>query len=212
MGFPGEKSAVRAEALEDYWRDFAFLGINEELRFPGGLALEVRQLTLRMYVQLCAVRSPFFKGGRVGPEHVAQVLWRLSPKYDTRTTNPNARQELVAEIARLPFRASVRVIDRFLQKMMLDKPPIRRRKNGAKVDTSFAASIIHAIASSYGWSDELILDLPMPRIFQYMRKIHRDNDPDLARFSPLRDRFRQRVMDNFLQKRREWNEQHADES
>ena len=35
---------ARADRLEDYWRDYAFLGLNEELSFPGGRKIEVRLL------------------------------------------------------------------------------------------------------------------------------------------------------------------------
>ena len=57
---PGyDLACKRADRIEDYWRDFAFLGIDETLRIAGGYKIEVRPLTLRIFIQLCAVRSPF---------------------------------------------------------------------------------------------------------------------------------------------------------
>jgi len=191
----------RAERLEDYWRDFAFLGLTEELRFGSKRKIEVRQLTLRMFIQLCAVRSPFLVGGNVGPEHVAQILWRLSPDYDRRAST-DARKEFVASISDLPFRTSVRSITRFLDRMLIDRPPGSSKSNCQKPDTSFAASMVHQLAISYGWSDDAILDLPMPRLFQYLRKIHRSNDPELAYFNPLRDRFVNYVTDKVIETRK----------
>jgi hypothetical protein len=188
---------ARAERLEDYWRDYAFLGLTEELRIAGQKhPVRVRQLTLRMFIQLCAVRSPFLVGGRVGPEHVAQILWRLSPEY-----GKSARQEFVATVADLPFTATTRAITRYLDRMLIDKPPQSGKSNGSRPDTSFAASMIHQLAKEYGWSDEAILDLPMPRLFQYMRKIHRGYDPDLLHFNPLRDRFVKHITDKVIAQR-----------
>ncbi len=194
MGF-SRHSANRADRLEDYWRNFAFLGLNEELRFFGGHKVEVRLLTLRMFIQLCAVRSPFLVGGRVGPEHVAQILWRLSPAYDTRTSNPEARRQFVESIAAIPFKSSVRNIGRYIDRMLIDKPPQPAGKLvKGKADTSFAASMVHRLAGEYGWSGEEILELPMPRIFQYLRRIQRENDPKSALWNPIRDRFVARWM------------------
>jgi hypothetical protein len=193
---------ARADRLEKYWRDFAFLGLPEELNIAGQKVV-VRLLTLRMFVQLCAVNSPFFVGGRIGPEHVLQILWRLSPKYDTRLGNPSARQQFIESIALLPYAATLRAVNRYLDRMLIDKPPTIAKKNGVRPDTSFAASAIHQLASAYGWSDEQILDLPMPRVFQYMRKIHREANHDLAYFNPIRDRFVKKITSKVLAARKE---------
>jgi len=37
--------------------------------------------------------------------------------------------------------------------------------------TSYIADIIDVLASEYGWSDELIMDLPWARLLQYIRAI-----------------------------------------
>src|SRR5216117_1625394 len=199
---------ARAERLEDYWRDFAFLGLTDEVRVTGRRTVEVRQLTLRMFNQLCAVRSPFLVGGRAGPQHMAQILWRLSPRYDDRLTDPEARKKFVATIADLPFRSASRAITRFLDRMLIDKPPQIGKSNGTRPDTSFAANAIHQLANEYGWSDETILDLPMPRLFQYMREIHRGRNPNLAKFHPLRGKFAKYITDRVIESRKQGRNGH----
>ena len=211
---------ARADRLEDYWRDYAFLGLDETIRVPSahqvaaidpnrpggsgepplpkGRTIRASQISLRMFIQLCAVRSPFLVGGKVGPEHVAQILWRLSPQYG----DPAERKTFVASIADLPFKATVRAIQRYLDRMLADKPPSSSKSSGSRPDTSFAASVIHALAQTYSWGDEAILDLPMPRIFQYLRKIRRDADPEFSYFNPLRDRVQKYITDKVLEARR----------
>jgi hypothetical protein len=197
-----ERWLARADRLEDYWRDFAFLGLTEELNI-GGHKIEVQLLTLRMFIQLEAVRSPFLVGGKgIGPEDIAILLWRLSPIYETRKQNKNARKKFMRSIAKLPFQLALRACDRYLDRMLIDHPPAMGKKTGRKIDTSFAATVIHQIASAYGWSDELILDLPIPRIFQYMRKIHRANNDELAYFNPIRDKMKKRIMSKILETRK----------
>lgn len=200
---PGYSRAIeRADRLEDHWRDWAFLGINEQLRPAGaGKAVEVKLLTLRMFVQLCAARSPFLVGGRVGPEHVAQILWRLSPGYESRQQKAESRKDFVESIALLPFTATVRSISRFLDRMLIDKPPSRGGDgNGTKADTSFAAALVHELGRAYGWSADQILDTPMPMLFQFLRKIQREHDPEMVRFNPLRDRLTGQLVQKALGK------------
>lgn len=198
---PGYKRACeRAERIESYRRDFAFLGITETLRFFGGRSIEVRQLTLRMYIQLCAVRSPFMVGGMIGPEHVAQILWRISPEYDLRLENTDARAKFVESIADIPYKSSVRAINRYIDRQLMDRPPAPVKRNDTRPDTSFAASLIHALSSGYGWSGEEILDLPLARLFQYLRRIQRSNDPDMGFWNPIRDRLARKITSKYLRK------------
>lgn len=201
---PGyELACKRADRIEDYWRDFAFLGIDETLRIAGGYKIEVRPLTLRMFIQLCAVRSPFLVGGRVNPAHVAQILWRISIDY---SSNQDTRKIFVLAISKLPFVASIRSIDRYLDRHLRDKPPSPVVTSSAtRMDTSYAAMVIHLLASEYGWSADAILDLPMSCIFQYIRRIDRANDPEMGHWNPIRDRLTRRVTSGFLNKRRASN-------
>jgi len=202
---PGySRACKRADRLEDYWRDFAFLGIDEKLFFGCRRSLEVRQLTLRMFIELCAVRSPFIVGGPIRPEHVAQVLWRISRDYELRSSKPRGeiRKAFVASIADISYKGSVRAINRYMDRMLIDKPPHSSRGNDAKADTSFAAAMIHGLAKSYGWSPDQILDLPMPQLFQYLRNIQRSADPDICLWNPIRERLVAKVTRKFLTERK----------
>ncbi len=207
-----ERWIKRAERLEDYWRDFAFLGLTEKLRIAGGHSIEVRLLTLRMFVELCAIQSPFIIGGKIGPEDVAVLLWRLSPMYDTRSDKRwlwlkfrrrNAQREFMRSIKRLPFRSSLRACDRYLDRMLIDRPPTTATKQAqCKPDTGFAANMIHQLASAYGWNDDQILDLPMPRLFQYLRRIQRAINSELSRFNPIRDRMAKKITSKVIAARK----------
>lgn len=207
-----ERWLARADRLEDHWRHFAFLGLTDTLHITGGHEIEVRLLTLRMFVQLCAVRSPFLIGRRnVEAEDIAILLWRLSPRYDMRDDKRwlwlrfrrrDARKEFMRSIQKFPFRATLRACNRYLDRMLIDAPPSSDTKTRVQIDTSFAATMVHQIAQNYGWSDDQILDLPIPRLFQYMRKIHRNIDNDLAYFNPIRDKFVHRIMDKILATRK----------
>jgi hypothetical protein len=191
---------ARADRLETYWRDFAFLGINEELRL-GKTRVEVCLLTLRMFVQLMAVRSPFVVGGRVRPEHLVQLLWRMSPKYQA--NDKAARAAFIESIAPVfagtVFPRAVRIVSRFFDRMLLDKPPVSEGGGvSSKPDASFAAGVIHLVAKNYGWSQDEILDTPMPVLFQFIRKLQRDQDPEMEHWNPLTDRFTARVVQRYL--------------
>lgn len=73
---------------------------------------------------------------------------------------------------------TIRAINRFLDRMLLDKPIVSKGKNLSRdpSDTSSAADIIHLIERAYGgYSRKDILGLPMPEVFQALRNIHRDN-------------------------------------
>jgi hypothetical protein len=96
------------------------------------------------------------------------------------------------------FRRAGRSIDRFLDRMLLDKPISWNGKNPSldPSDTSFAEDVIHLIAGARGWGRDEILQLPMPEVFQALRKIQRDDPrcskPARAKVHPFATRFTRR--------------------
>ncbi|MEN3369940.1 MAG: hypothetical protein V7609_2083 [Verrucomicrobiota bacterium] len=86
------------------------------------------------------------------------------------------RRKFIERVRGLNFQKAVRGINRFVDRMLLDKPISSKRKNLSfdPADVSVAGDIIHLIAGAYGWKRDEILQLPMPEVFQALRKIQRD--------------------------------------
>lgn len=90
-----------------------------------------------------------------------------------------SRSKFIERVRGLPFRQTVRAINRFVDRMLFDRPASSGRRNAPATsepaDTSVAADIIHLITGAYGWHRDQVLALPMPEVFQALRKIQRDN-------------------------------------
>lgn len=193
------RAAARAARLEEGWREFPFLGGHERI-----CGLQINLLTLRMFLQLCHARSPYLVGGRPGPQHALQFVWRLSPNYAP--TNNEARAQLAEFItANWNARKWHRAIIRFVDRMLLDKPP-SSGSGSSQSDVSFAVAVIHQIASAYGWDADRILDTPMPALFQYMRQIKRDRlaarGENLPVFNPFREKFTKKIIERHRAERK----------
>jgi hypothetical protein len=107
------------------------------------------------------------------------------------------RREFIEQVRAIDFHKSVRAIRRFVARMLIDRPlGSKRTVSSDPADTSFAADVIHIIATAYGWSEEKIDQLPMPKIFQALRLIQRDkpgcSKRDRAKRHPLAVRFTQK--------------------
>lgn len=181
---PGLKEArTAALAREETLREIPFLPANLDI-----CGVEVRQFTPRHFILLNAAGSPFLGAGEIAIEHVAQFLWVISPQF---CTDPFARDLFLANV-QLSFETDdddklatlIAAIDRYLEDALIDRP------SGAGSETPlthFAAAIVDEIASEYGWDDEVILEKPFARLFQYLRRIERRRDPRTPRFNRLSD-------------------------
>jgi hypothetical protein len=177
---PGYRAALaKAAAREEAARDLAFIDC------PLAVCGEpIAQLTLAHLVVLFAVRSPFFYGGVIGPEHVAQFLWILSPGY--LPADRAARRAFNQRIGRvIPFQKSRAEIDVYLDQVFLDRP------GGGGVHgiaiTSFVANFIDELAHEYGWTRQQIMAEPLAAIYQYLRRIERRHDPQAVFFNKFTD-------------------------
>jgi hypothetical protein len=183
---PGLKRALtRARGIENSLRDAAFLPVLEEID-----GLPVRQLTLRHLLILSAIHSPFLEGGEEPTaEDVAAFLWVVSIDYNPKG---HGRAEFLGKIgAREKGLRFWRAINRYLDRALMDRPPIKQTgKVGAGI--SMATSIIDELAGTYGWDDESILDKPVARIFQYIKLRVLARNPNAPKFSRLTDRVKRR--------------------
>jgi hypothetical protein len=100
-----------------------------------------------------------------------------SPEERAANAFIKVRQEFIERVRGLDFVAAVRGINRFVDRMLLDKPIAatkRKQLFSDPEDTSVGADIVHLIASAYGWKRAAIMEMPMPEVFQALRKIQRD--------------------------------------
>jgi hypothetical protein len=160
---------AKALALEEELRGFAFLDLPQAV-----CGVPLKAPTLRQAIALINIRSPFFVGGRKGGADVAAFLWFLSPGYNP--ADRPARAKFLHRIARKRLGTCIRQIDRFLDDVMLDAPPTQEGPRTTPF-VNFAARLVETFAVEYGWSESAVLDLPLPRLFQYLRLIELRRNP-----------------------------------
>jgi len=180
-----KRARERGSAIEQNLRAAAFLPFNEKI-----CGIEVVPLTLRILGRLHASRSPFLVGGRIRPGHIAAFLWAVSPDY-----KPSARapDKLVERAAAIYYPRAVRMVRRYLFYAWMDRPPVRRNSKGDPSTISFEAAMVHHIAAAYGWDDEVILDKPLKRLYQYLTMVRLEGNPKAVTFNPIVDRLVRRA-------------------
>jgi len=190
-----QKAVAKAADECDARRDYAFTDLPEKI---GRLA--VAQLSVRHVFLLFAVRSPFLCGGERTAGHIAQFLWIVKgPSSDDRS-------RFLTRVAKLDALATLRAIERYLDRAFMDAPG-GPRSSGSHATASFAAAVVHRLAEKYGWAENAILDLPIARCFQYLRLMRRDDAPEAVQINPLIDRARRLAFARWKRAhRREWKE------
>ena len=184
----------------------------------------VFRLTPRHVEQLLLVKSPFFyRGIARQPEHVAQFLWIVAPSnrmngkqrggkkhsflrwlFRRFGFDPSERDLFVHSLPLHNYRRFYRAIDRYLDRMFLDSPS--SAANGKAVGTAVSIAVVNRLGRVYGWPDQVmddegfpvpgggILDMPLVRLYQYIRWIDCEKDPELPTFSKLTDAFTRRTI------------------
>ena len=170
---PGYADAL---AREEEARELAFLDVPQDL-----LGVAVVPLTLRRVRALTAAGSPFFGGGAPTAGDVAVFLWALSPEYQPADAEGRVRftAELAASGVLADLAGAALAIGDFLDWTWNDAPCAGPSRGSVQSEnlTSFEANYVDTIASVYHWSEAQILDCPLPRLFQYLRRIALRTDP-----------------------------------
>lgn len=182
---PAARAIAKARRIESGLRDMAFLPVLEEIA-----GVPVKQLTLRHLLILLAVRSPFLFGAFRGPEDVALFLWVVSPQYNRRNLG---RGDFLQSIAALPYATTTRAIERYIDRSLMDRPPTVSSARPV-IGASFVASLVTRIAEAFGWDDEVILDKPIARLYQYLGVLRAESNPKAPQFHPFSDRIRGRML------------------
>jgi len=155
----------------------------------------VRPLTLRHYGIMRLMGSPFLIPFRTptGAE-VAALLWLLSPQF-TPGNSPARRRHIKAcrcfqtppqplfntrrAVARWEARSIaaaalqaplVKAGREYMEDALIDRPPAG---SGPRQEPDYycdETSIVATLARNYGWNEADILDMPLKRIFQYLKE------------------------------------------
>lgn len=173
---PGYAEAVKQERSI---RDQSFLDLPEAV-----CGVEVQPLTLRRMVLLESIGSPFVCGGPVTPYHVGAFFVALTGATGLK------RWRLLRRVGLMNTEELVAAITGFMDETFQDSPP------GSSEGISYysnAAGLVDFAASQYGWPEDDILDIPLRRLFQYVKATTHRLNPSAIQFNPS-----DRVRGNYL--------------
>lgn len=212
---PGLQRAVRkAVALEESVRRQAFLPCVHRI-----CGVDVRPFTPRHFMILDEAVSPFLgHPGSISAEHVAQLLWVVSPQFLTPTLPVTlrevraARLAFAARIRKVRYEAARRQLRDYLDHAFLDAP--RGGGDDERPLASTPAFLVDRFASAYHWPVEQldargqpipgagILDKPFAQLFQLSRLISLRTDPHFVAVNPLSDRVERECVRRHERRRR----------
>ncbi len=165
---PGFKKKVEAAREEESkLRDFAYTGLPETI-----CGVDVKQFTPRHFLNCLLAKSPFFVGGIPSPVDVGLFLWIVSPGF--KPFDLQARNEFLETVIEVPYADAIAEIDAYIERAFFDRPSGGSSRPAV---ASFLASLVHEIASAYGWYIDQILDAPFALLYQQLRMIAREEDP-----------------------------------
>lgn len=155
---PGLREAIAQEQLV---RDASFLELREQV-----CGFDVDPLTLRHVLTLESIASPLLCGGQSYPHDFAAFLMLVKP------CKGFERWNLLRKFGRIKYQEAFDSISNFICEATQDA--IGGSIIGEQISYySFGASIVDCLSREYGWSESSILDMPVKRIFQYMKIIAR---------------------------------------
>lgn len=210
---PGlQKVLLETSARDCELRDFSLLGLPRTLELKScvqgeTVRVEIMLMTLRQYLSLSLMKNPFVSGGDVGPEHVAQFLWFLSPGYVDpflRGVGParrrarlalctRRRREFVNLIATADFEHARETIRAYMDDMLNDGPT---GSSSYLPVTSFASVIVEML---FPWTRDYVLDSPLPALWQDIRRAILHKNPKASIVDRRTDSIRRKFIKGFMQ-------------
>ena len=194
---PEEFNAKYCEAIrrEAEGRQFSALDL------PSDIAgFQSRPLSLRMYIALRMIQSPFIPPFATPTEDdIVKFLWFVSPGYNPegigrsgivaqcrsiyppkepwikteRTIKTWTWKVLFAreEAARITFAART-----YMETALQDKPPENTKRTTVSAPSYYAdwIGMMDDIAREFGWGRNEILDMPIAELFQHVKEISED--------------------------------------
>ena len=162
---------IDAVEREQNIRDAAFLGLPERVG-----SFDLRPMTVKDYLTLVGIGSPFVSGGLPNQESIGVFLWYQSTDYDARDTA--ARAKFYRRVIKEPLTVINQIYD-FCEAAMQDKPATSKGAVGPSY-YSWVATVINTLAHEYSWTDEYILGRPLKVVWQYYKCIKHSHGGDKA--------------------------------
>jgi len=169
---PGLAEAIKRE---NDIRDASFLDLTTDI-----CGVEIRQMTPRDWLILEGVENPLMAGDMPSPPQLAQFLWLLSPRY--KPNAPIRRYLFGRKISNVNYLSAIRACWKYVEETFQDSPG-----SSGQNSTPYAgwtAYLVNRVALNYGWSECEILNIPLKRLFQYMKCITRHHDPKTPVHNP----------------------------
>ena len=179
------------KAREDALREQAFVSWNADV-----LGEPLRQLTLGDMLRLQGAGNPFIAGGAYPePCDVLQFMWELHAENRGglfrrwRAQRRMVRRVALRKVEGDAMRAWSGAINAYLDDVFLDAPRRKGREDERPLGVCFMASFLVRIASALGATDPATgaawADVPVARIFQYLKAITRNElGKEFKDFSP----------------------------
>lgn len=175
-----------AEAHEVYgriWEAYSTEERDRELMYASGeyhvAGVELPAMNGRSYNLLCAIGSPYVLGGNPTYEDACKLIWTI---WHAQARKPwwirirSIRKQREWLLKRVDKSLLWEDVAGYVDAMFLDAP----RGSGGSYDSmaSAIAYVVHSLIINYQWTEEYILEKPLPRIYQYMKLIRRYHDPE----------------------------------
>ncbi len=153
---------------------------------------KVVPLTIRKYALISI--EDFWSDENGDPRiPILRFLWVMSPDF---TTSPDDAQRFRAKHFFEDFTDIQGKIKDFVDKAFEFSPAVATKgKEKNSGSSEWMSSIVDAFASEYGWTDDHILDTPLPRLLLLLRRIRERNSTNPIKFNSEADRLRQEFMD-----------------
>lgn len=118
-------------------------------------------------------------------------LWIVSPDFEA---DPELSKAFFREHGKLDLPTYANAISDYLGSMFHLMPAKSSVEAGGSASSDWVASLVDLIASEYGWPEEKILRIPLPRLFQYVGRITQRMTGTAMTFSKESDRLQAEFM------------------
>lgn len=206
---PGYREAIVAERDR---RDSAFLDLPQFI-----CGVEVLPFTLDRLLFLKAAGDPFVTGAVPSPIDACLFLWSVSREYRAalrgrgllETINHSlgrwwfnrCRKRFVRSVSKLGVSDAIHGIRNYLDDVFLDSPGGSRGDSFSPSYYSGVATVVYRMANEFHWRETDLMNMPLARMYQYLRMLNHKSDPKAILFNPS-DKVRGRWMEQLNNERR----------